>query len=71
MKFTHMTQRAFIRRLQRLAEVEYQTGLKESPIYKKITEGTFPAPVKLGKRHVAWRSDEIQQWIEDRPRVDR
>lgn len=55
--------------LLRLAQVEKATGLKKSSIYEKIKTGGFPAAVRLGSRSVAWRSDEIQNWIEERPRA--
>ena len=55
--------------LLRLAQVEAATGLKKSAIYSKIKTGGFPSAVRLGSRSVAWRSDEIQRWIEERPRA--
>ena len=56
-------------RLLRLVQVEIITGLKKSAIYAKIKTGRFPVAVRLGSRSVAWRSDEIQSWIENRPRA--
>jgi len=53
--------------LLRLTQVEKITGLKKSAIYQRISEGTFPAPVKLGTRAVAWRSDVVQTWIKGLP----
>jgi len=41
-------------RLIRLPEVKARVGLSRSSIYLKISEGTFPPPVKLGVRSVAW-----------------
>jgi len=35
-------------RFRRLPEVEDITGLSKSSIYRKVDEGTFPAPVTLG-----------------------
>jgi prophage regulatory protein len=32
-------------------------------IYRKVKDGTFPAPVKLGANKVAWLSIEIDAWI--------
>jgi prophage regulatory protein len=57
-------------RLIRLSEVLHITGLKKSAIYKRIKEGRFPVAVRLGTKHVAWKSNEIQEWIEKRPRVE-
>lgn len=56
-------------RLLRLPAVLKLTGLKKSSIYAKAKNGTFPKPVKIGSRAVAWRSDELVKWIDDLPRV--
>lgn len=55
-------------RLLRLPEVEGRTGLRRSTIYKRIAEGSFPRPVPLGGRLVAWQDHLIEDWIEDRVR---
>lgn len=53
--------------LLRLPEVEKATGLKKSAIYSRIKEGTFPAPICLGAKARAWKSDAIAHWIDERP----
>ena len=55
--------------LLRLPQVEQFCGLKKSAIYVQIKEGKFPRPVKLGARSVAWRSNEVDEWIQARPRT--
>lgn len=50
-------------RLIRRPDVEAMTGLARSSIYAKISEGEFPAPVKIGARAVAWPESDIQEWI--------
>lgn len=55
--------------LLRLPTVLEITGLKKSTIYAGAKNGTFPKPVKVGSRAVAWRSDEVKQWIDDLPRA--
>lgn len=57
--------------LMRLAQVLHATCLKRSTIYKMIGLQTFPAPVKLTSRSVAWRTDEVNAWIEERPPTGR
>ncbi len=52
--------------LLRLPKVEAMTGYKRSTIYKKIKDGTFPAPIALGERASAWVETEINDWIESR-----
>lgn len=49
--------------LLRLPSVEAQTGLSKSEIYRRIKLGTFPAPLKLGARAVAWPSAVIETWV--------
>lgn len=39
-------------------------------IYRRMRTGTFPLPLKLGERAVAWRADEIDNWIASRPRCN-
>lgn len=52
--------------LLRRPEVEARTGLARSTIYAAMSAGTFPRPVKIGARAVAWRSADIAQWLESR-----
>ena len=53
-------------RLVRLTEVIDTTGRSRSSIYSDIKEGVFPKPIKIGKRAVAWPSEDITKWIADR-----
>lgn len=48
----------------KLPEVERRTGKSKPMIYAGMREDTFPKSRKIGKRSVAWRSDEIQKWID-------
>lgn len=52
--------------LQRRTKVLQRTGLSNSTLYYFIAEGTFPKPVKLGKRTVAWKKSLVDEWIESR-----
>jgi prophage regulatory protein len=40
--------------LLRRKQFESRTGLSRSSIYKLISEGNFPKPIKLGQKGVAW-----------------
>lgn len=48
----------------RLPDVISRTGLSRSTIYKKIQEGEFPAPIKLGPRASAWIEGEIEEFLQ-------
>jgi len=50
-------------KLFRLADVIGIVGLSKATIYKKIKEGTFPAPLKLGAKASGWRSTDLENWI--------
>lgn len=60
MKDTESTVRP--ERLLRLPEVESLTGLRRTSIYLGVKAKTFPAPVKLGVRAIAWRESDIATW---------
>ena len=49
--------------LLRRRVVEARTGLGHSKIYEGISEGSFPAPVKLTPKAARWVEDEIDDWI--------
>jgi prophage regulatory protein len=59
------TQSNSIGRLLRLPSVENHTGLSRSEIYRRIKAGTFPTPIKLGARAVAWPAAQIEAWVND------
>lgn len=50
-------------RLLRRPDVERKTGKSRSAIYAEISNGTFPAPVHIGKKSVAWLEEEVDAWI--------
>ena len=50
----------------RRKETEHITGMGRATIYKRISEGTFPKPVKIGKRSVRWIESEVSEWVRKR-----
>lgn len=51
----------------RLPQVMNLVGLGRSSIFKAVKEGTFPAPVNIAKRAIAWRYSDIKKWVDERP----
>lgn len=49
-------------RYLRLPEVLDRYGCSRATVYAWIARGEFPAPVKLGRRLAAWRSDDLATW---------
>jgi len=56
-------------RISDLASTSLRAGmLPASPatIWRKVKEGTFPKPVKLGDRITAWHIEDIELWLSKR-----
>lgn len=49
--------------LIKLPTVIQLTGNSRSKIYADVKDGIFPAPLKTGKRSVAWKFSDIENWI--------
>ena len=54
-------------KMYRLPAVIEITGLSRSSIYNAISAGTFPPGVKIGERAVAWREDDLSDWLAQLP----
>lgn len=50
----------------RLLTVKGLVGMGRTTIYEKIKEGSFPRPISIGDRSVAWDSEAIDRWIENK-----
>jgi prophage regulatory protein len=49
-----------------IEQVEAKIGFKKTFIYKQLSEGDFPTPIKLGKSRkaaVRWVMAEVEQWM--------
>ncbi|SDX69564.1 transcriptional regulator, AlpA family [Albimonas donghaensis] len=57
---------AHIDRILRRREVETLISLSRSTIYMMIADGSFPRPIRLGKRAVGWRESIVLAWLESR-----
>ena len=56
-------------RLLNRREVQQACGLSKSTLYRLMRSGYFPEPLKIGPKAIRWRLDEIQEWVESRPRA--
>ena len=57
-------------RLLRRSEVESLTSLSKARIYVEMSRGKFPRPRRTGLRSVAWREQDVEQWIAEQPEAD-
>jgi prophage regulatory protein len=56
-------------RILRLKQVAAIVGIGRSSIYRKVQEGTFPSPIKLGSaRASGWISAEVYDWVDEQIR---
>ena len=47
----------------RLPQVLELTRLSTSPIYRWMTDGTFPKQIQLGSRSVVWNERDLIDWM--------
>lgn len=57
--------------LLRLPEALKLTGHSRTSFLDLVREGEIPAPVRIGKRAVAWRRGELLDWVNGLPRAER
>lgn len=44
-------------------------GISVPEIRAKVRRGEFPAPIKLGRRAIAWRIEDLEKFLASRPTV--
>jgi len=49
--------------LLKITTVMAVAGLSESSIRRKVADGTFPAPIKDGKRCTRWVAGNVTNWL--------
>ena len=49
--------------LLRITDVQARTGLSRASVWRLVRDASFPAPVRIGRRAVAWLDTEIDSWI--------
>ena len=53
----------FIRQAQLIPSI---VPFSNATLWRKVKDGTFPAPVKLSPRVTAWDVQKIREWIDAR-----
>ena len=54
-------------RLLRVRDVLAIVPFSRTTLWRRVRSGSFPAPVRLGERIVAWRERDVRQWVDSRP----
>ena len=50
-------------RLLSMPDLTKETSASRASIYSWIREGSFPKPIRIGRRRVAWASEDVERWI--------
>jgi predicted DNA-binding transcriptional regulator AlpA len=45
-----------------------ETGLSRFTLWRKVRDGSFPAPIELSANSIGWPLSEIEAWKASRPR---
>lgn len=45
--------------------------MSAATLWRKVANGTFPAPIKLGARIACWRVDVIRTWLDAQTNCDK
>ena len=56
------------RKVLRTPAVLEATGLSRGTLYRLIANSKFPQPLRLTPRSIGFYSDEVDAWLEARPR---
>ena len=54
-------------RLVPVRELTARLGVSRVSLYRWTRDGTFPRPVQLSERRIAWREWEVEAWLASRP----
>ena len=54
-------------RILRRPEVLDRAGFSQATLYRMMSNGEFPRPVRISPRATGWRSDEIEEWLASCP----
>ena len=55
--------------LLREKEVCALVGKRHTQLREDVNKGTFPAPVSIGARAIAWKRADVLAWIDARPYI--
>ena len=50
----------------KVKQVAEEINVSVQQIYKLVSKGTFPKPIKLGERGSGWLISEIDVWLQSR-----
>lgn len=57
-------------RMLKPREVVKITGMSRTTIWRKEKQGLFPSRRDMGNRSVGWLASEVNEWMENLPKVN-
>ena len=52
-----------MKQFYRRSALEDMLVISRSTIYRLMLDEEFPRPIKLGRRAVGWKSEDIDEWL--------
>ena len=43
------------------------TKMSQSTVRRRVADGSFPAPVKIGPRCIRFKGEEVEAWLDSLP----
>ena len=59
-------ERAAAQRLLSAREISARLTLSRSTLHRYRQDGSFPQPVRIGVRRIAWRESDVLRWLDER-----
>jgi prophage regulatory protein len=53
----------------RARDITTRLRISRPTLWRWVRAGTFPAPIRLGANSIAWRAEDILDWLASRPTV--
>jgi len=54
-----------LQKLIRKKDLKHYCGLSRTAIEERVKAGTFPQPIKIGQRNIAWLETELEAWQQE------
>ena len=58
-----------MKRVLKIKEVAEEISVSVPQVYKLVSLGRFPKPIKLGERGSGWLRTEVDDWLQSRVEV--
>ena len=42
-------------------------GISRMTLHRRVKDGSFPRPVRIGPNAIGWKAADVERWIESRP----